>query len=83
MTWTLHLRDNYEFEMTGQSGGLVSDDEMWELNKYGYAKHFKIKGRKKIRITWIKNFQFDHFRQDALIRMVINRGGTNLFPQCK
>ena len=80
MTWTSHLRDNYEFtnKNIAVAGGVVYDRWMWELNKYGIAQHFKIRGSKILNLTWIKGFRFK--RSDG---EMLNQGRVPIFPQCQ
>jgi len=59
MTWTLHLRDNYEFANAWNWAGLVWDKWMWELNAYGWAKHFKTRGSYRVKVRWSKGDRFD------------------------
>ena len=77
MTWTLNMRDNYEFEDVYYWGGLVFDSWMWELNYYGRAKHFKTRGQRGITVTWPKGYRFDI----ADARMLIE-GRQPHFPEC-
>lgn len=80
MRWTSHLRDNYEFTNAGipVGGGLVYDSWMWKLNKYGIARHFKIRGSKHLNLTWTKGFRFILSDWENL-----NRGIVPIFPQCQ
>jgi len=78
MTWTNHLRDNYEFENRHKKGGLVYDDWMWELNKYGWAQHHKVEGSHTIDITWAKGYQLEHDDPKQVIK-----GRLKPFPQCQ
>jgi RHS repeat-associated protein len=59
MSWTLHLRDNYEFENLHLWGGLVYDDWMYDLNFWGRAKHFRTRGQRTIRVVWPEGHRFD------------------------
>ena len=52
MKFKSSLRDNYEFANTGADAGSLKDADLWELNKYGLARHFKMRGWHEIRITW-------------------------------
>ena len=79
MNWTHHLRDLYEFENSHQLwGGLVWDDEMWLLNHYGVAQHFKIGGQKSIRFVWIKGYDLKYENEMDLIS-----GKQKPVPQCQ
>ena len=77
MELTLNLRDNYEFEDEENSAGLVQDNWMWELNKYGWARHFKIKAAATVRLAWPKGAKFN----PSFISAVLN-GRPKSFPQC-
>jgi RHS repeat-associated protein len=79
MTWTNHLRDNYEFEdHPTKKAGLVYDKWMWELNKYGWAQHFKIRAEKTLHLVWIRKFRYKKKEISQL-----NRGWRYNFPQCE
>jgi hypothetical protein len=79
MEWTLNLRDNYEFEENnGHRFGNVSDREMWLLNHYGWAKHFKVRASHTITVVWPKNYRAD----DIDARAVID-GKLPPCPQCE
>jgi hypothetical protein len=52
----LNLVDNYEFENVHNQAGAVYDDWMWELNRYGWAQHFRIKSAYPVGVTWIKGY---------------------------
>ena len=55
MTWISRLRDNYEFENIKHAvvpgTGFLYDDELWLLNAYGWARHFKITGAHSVRFS--------------------------------
>jgi hypothetical protein len=78
MKWTLDLRDNYEFVNQHTNAGLVWDDEMWELNHYKWAQHFKVEGSRTINITWIKGYKLEH-----VTPMDVIEGRLKPFPQCQ
>lgn len=78
MTWTLNLRDNYEFKNQHVPAGLTYDDEMWLLNYYGKAQHFKIRGSHTIKVSWPKGYRL----KDDDPRAVIE-GRLKPFPQCQ
>jgi len=80
MAWTSHLRDNYEFANKNipVACGVVYDSWMYDLNKYGVAQHFKIRGKKYINLTWIKGFRFESSDGEML-----NQGRIPIFPQCQ
>lgn len=77
MEWALNLRDNYEFQNQHVIGGIVYDDEMWELNHYGWAKHFKIRGKHNNSIIWIKGYRPKIGDLNNCIK-----GKFPVFPQC-
>ncbi|MHC4112965.1 MAG: RHS repeat domain-containing protein, partial [Planctomycetota bacterium] len=70
MTWTLNLRDKYEFQ--------EASEMLWELNHYGRAKHFKTIGDVTITVNWIKGYEFREKHKDAVIT-----GSWPIFPQCQ
>lgn len=83
MDLTLNLRDNYEFKNEDRWAGLVKNSWMWELNKYGWAQHFKLRASKDISLTWIKGsadfrkLRYEHWK-------LLNEGRSPWdFPQCE
>jgi len=74
----LNLRDNYEFENQPFPGGLVYDDEMYLLNKYGLAKHFKTRAYMVLRLTWIKGYELQY---ENLLSL--STGHQMSVPQCE
>ena len=55
MNWHFYFRDIYDWTMgTGKRGGLVSDEEMALLHRYGKAKEFEMNGRHFIHFEWQK-----------------------------
>ena len=84
MNWSLHLRSIYEFHGTTGEGspgivGLVSDFEMWMLNRYGWAQHFRIVGVNRITLTWAKGYRLKHDTD----KLSIIEGRLKPFPQCQ
>ena len=82
MDWTLHLRDNYEFQNAHLWAGLVYDDWMWALNKYGWAQDFKITGSITVRLggrstlqntSWLLSFRTSAFSVRRWKNKVIGR----------
>ncbi|MCK4292774.1 MAG: hypothetical protein KAY65_06220 [Planctomycetes bacterium] len=83
MDLTLNLRDNYEFKNEDRWAGVVKNSWMWELNKYGWAQHFKLRASKDISLTWIKGsadfrkLRYEHWK-------LLNEGRSPWdFPQCE
>ena len=79
MGWTLYLRDTYEFENRHNFAGLVWDDDMWELNYYGLAQHFKVEGKIVFGITWPKGYRFN----PSQIKSSLKGKKIYVFPQCR
>lgn len=53
MEWSIEFLDLYEFENDWtKGGGLMLDGEMWLLNMFGLAQHFKINGSHALVIEW-------------------------------
>jgi RHS repeat-associated protein len=78
MKWTSNFRDNYEFKNQHLAGGLVYDDWMYELNKYGMAQHFKTTGIFTLDIVWIKGYDLQY--EDNLLLI---EGKQRAVPQCQ
>ena len=78
MDWTHLLRDLYEFEDEHTWAGLVWDDEMWLLNYYGMARHFKIVGINSISLVWIKGYRL---QKENKVDLII--GKQKPVPQCQ
>jgi RHS repeat-associated protein len=83
MNWSYNLRDNYEFQNLPLRAYLVRDDEMWLLNKYGLARHFRIRAVKGLKLTWIRGFRFVNFYGDFDAAKMLNEGAQHPFPQCQ
>ena len=55
MNWHFYFRDIYDWAMgTGKGGGLVTDEEMALLHRYGRAKEYEMNGRHFIHFEWQK-----------------------------
>jgi RHS repeat-associated protein len=83
MNWSYNLRDNYEFENKLSLAGLVWDYEMWLLNTYGWARHFRIRAVKGLSLTWIRGYRFYHSPSVGDAANMLNMGAQPPFPQCQ
>jgi hypothetical protein len=54
LEWEFNLRDNYDFGTKKLPAGLVSDDEMEQMNRWGLAREFEVRGTQKLIIAWTK-----------------------------
>ena len=51
---------------------------LWQLNKYGWAQHFKIRGWVEIKLAWPKGY---NFQKDDISQLI--QGKQKPFPQCR
>jgi len=71
MSWTHHISDVFDFKRNEAFA-------LWQLNYYGWAKYFRVKGKHEISVTWIKGYRFD--REDPL---AVVEGRLLVFSQCQ